>query len=47
LLLETRYQECEFKETTARFVRIRFVSSYHFNAWAKIPQIQLYGHVAR
>ena len=47
LLLERRYQECAFKETTARFVRIKFISSYHFNAYAKIPQIQLHGRLAR
>ena len=46
LLLETRYQECELAPTTARYVKLKFMSSYHFNAWAHIPQVQLIGRLA-
>jgi len=46
LLFETRYQECELTLTTARFVKLKFVSSYHFNAWAHIPQVRLVGRLA-
>jgi tetratricopeptide (TPR) repeat protein len=46
LLFETRYQVCELTPTTARFVKLKFVSSYHFNAWAHIPQVRLVGRLA-
>jgi len=46
LLLETRYQECEVAPTTARYVKLKFVSSYHFNAWTQIPQVRLIGSLA-
>jgi len=46
LLFETRYQECELAPTTARYVKLKFVSSYHFNAWANVPQIRLLGRPA-
>jgi len=46
LLFETRYQECELPPTTARFVRLKVLSSYHFNAWAHLPQIRLLGRLA-
>jgi tetratricopeptide (TPR) repeat protein len=45
LLFESRYQECELAPTTARYVKLRFVSSYHFNAWAHIPQVRLIGRL--
>ncbi len=46
LLFETRYQECELPPTTARFVKLKVLSSYHFNAWAHVPQVQLFGRMA-
>jgi tetratricopeptide (TPR) repeat protein len=46
LLLETRYQECELAPTTARYAKLKFVSSYHFNAWTQIPQVRLIGSLA-
>ena len=46
LLFESRYQECELAPTTARYVKLRFVSSYHFNGWAHIPQVRLLGRLA-
>jgi len=45
LLFETRYQECELPPTTARFVKLKVLSSYHFNAWAHLPQVRLLGHL--
>ena len=47
LLFETRYQECELPPTTARFVKLKVLSSYHFNAWAHVPQVQLFGRMAQ
>jgi len=46
LLFETRYQECALAPTTARYVKLKFVSSYHFNAWAHVPQVRLIGRLA-
>lgn len=43
LMMEARYQQCGFPETTARFVKIRLLSSFHFNDWANLPQIRLLG----
>jgi len=47
LLFETRYQECELPPTTARFVKLKVLSSYHFNAWAHVPQVRLFGRLAQ
>jgi len=46
LLFETRYQECELPPTTARFVKLKFMASYHFNAWARVSQVRLIGRLA-
>jgi hypothetical protein len=45
LLFETRYQECELPPTTTRFVKLKVLSSYHFNAWAHLPQVRLLGRL--
>jgi len=47
LLFETRYQECELPPTTARYVKLKVLSSYHFNAWAHVPQIRLFGRLGQ
>jgi hypothetical protein len=47
LLFETRYQECELPPTIARYVKLKVLSSYHFNAWAHVPQLQLFGRLAQ
>ncbi len=47
LLFETRYQECELSTTTARYVKLKVLSSYHFNAWAHLPQVRLFGRMAQ
>lgn len=47
LLFETRYQECELPPTTARYVKLKILSSYHFNAWAHVPQVRLLGQLAQ
>jgi hypothetical protein len=47
LLFETRYQECELPPTTARFVKLKVLSSYHFNAWAHVPQVRLFGQLTQ
>jgi TIR domain-containing protein len=47
LLFETRYQECELPPTTARYVKLKILSSYHFNAWAHVPQVRLLGRVGQ
>jgi TIR domain-containing protein len=47
LLFETRYQECELSTTTARYVKLKVLSSYHFNAWAHLPQVRLLGRMAQ
>ena len=46
LLFETRYQECELPPTTARYVKLKVMASYHFNAWAHVPQVRLIGRLA-
>ena len=43
VMLEARYQQCVFPETTAKYVKIRLLSSFHFNDWANLPQICLLG----
>jgi hypothetical protein len=43
LMLEARYQQCVFPETSAKYVKIRLLSSFHFNDWANLPQIRLLG----
>jgi hypothetical protein len=47
LLFETRYQECALPPTTARYVKLKVLSSYHFNAWAHVPQIRLFGRLGQ
>jgi tetratricopeptide (TPR) repeat protein len=47
LLFETRYQECELPPTTARFVKLKVLSSYHYNAWAHVPQVRLLGRLSQ
>jgi tetratricopeptide (TPR) repeat protein len=47
LLFETRYQECELPATTARYVKLKVLSSYHFNAWVHLPQVRLLGRLAQ
>jgi tetratricopeptide (TPR) repeat protein len=47
LLFEMRYQECELPPTTARYVKLKILSSYHFNAWAHVPQVRLVGQLAQ
>jgi hypothetical protein len=47
LLLETQYQECELPPTTARYVKLKILSSYHFNAWAHVPQVRLLGRLSQ
>jgi hypothetical protein len=47
VLFETRYQECELPPTTARFVKLKVLSSYHFNAWARVPQVRLLGRLSQ
>jgi hypothetical protein len=47
LMLEARYQQCVFPETTARYVKIKLLSSFHFNDWANLPQIRLLGWSAQ
>jgi hypothetical protein len=47
LLFETRYQECELPPTTARYVKLKILSSYHFNAWAHVPQVRLLGRLGQ
>jgi len=47
LLFETRYQECELPPTTARYVKLKVLTSYHFNAWAHLPQVRLLGRLAQ
>jgi hypothetical protein len=46
-LFETRYQECELPATTARYVKLKVLSSYHFNAWVHLPQVRLLGRLAQ
>jgi len=29
----------------ARYVKLKVLSSYHFNAWAHVPQIRLFGRI--
>jgi tetratricopeptide (TPR) repeat protein len=45
LLFETRYQECDLAPTTARYVKLKIMASYHFNAWAHVPQVRLIGRL--
>jgi hypothetical protein len=45
LLIETPYQPCVFTETTARFVKIRVLSSYYPGGSTYLYQIQLLGHL--
>jgi tetratricopeptide (TPR) repeat protein len=47
LLFETRYQECALPPTTARYVKLKVLSSYHFNAWAHMPQVRLFGRLGQ
>ena len=47
LLFETRYQECELPPTSARYVKLKILSSYHFNAWAHVPQVRLFGRLGQ
>jgi hypothetical protein len=47
LMLEARYQQCVFPETTAKYVKIRLVSSFHFNDWSNLPQIRLLGRLTQ
>jgi hypothetical protein len=47
LLFETRYQECELPPTSARYVKLKILSSYHFNAWAHVPQVRLLGRLGQ
>jgi hypothetical protein len=46
-LVETRYQECELPPTSARYVKLKILSSYHFNAWAHVPQVRLLGRLGQ
>jgi len=45
VVADSRYQRCDLPETTARYVKIKLISTYHFNQWANLPQIRLIGRL--
>jgi len=47
LLFESRYQQCELPPTTSRYVKLKVLSSYHFNDFAHVPQVQLLGRLVQ